>query len=171
MSWSTAVAKPPIFAGEDERALKLEYARLLVELSGQASEAAYALFPGEQQYGRAWAVAEHWPHDPTVAAEVARLLEPVEVADFLKDREQAMKLAWDRAHNETDAKLRFAYFQEYNKLAGFIAQPGQQVNVNVVQNVIEVPTRASEDELPILEGQWAEQQRKLIADARSSRPN
>jgi len=35
--------------------------------------------------------------------------------------------------------------------------------------VIEVPTRATDEELPILEEQWAEQQRRLIADAKAER--
>lgn len=174
MSWSTAVSKPPIFAGEDERELKLAFAFLLMLHSGNAAEAAYEQFPGEQNYGRAWGVAEHWPHDPIVASEVARLEREgsIELADMMKAEDAYAKEAYDRSKSEPDAKLRLEYFKLYGEVRGYVGKgSGTQVQVNVVQNVIEVPTRVSDEELPFLEGQWAEQQKQLMADARSSRPS
>ncbi|MFZ5747661.1 MAG: hypothetical protein ACOY45_08360 [Pseudomonadota bacterium] len=44
----------------------------------------------------------------------------------------------------------------------FIARHGR-----APASAIIVPTRATDDELPMLEGQWAEQQRRLVADART----
>lgn len=171
MSWATAVAPPKVFADEDERQLKLEFASLLVDFSGQASEAAYTLFPGELNYGRAWSVAEHWPHDPIVAAEVARLSEDGKVGGYLPTKDEFAKRVWDRSQQVTDPKIELSFLQLFGETMGYVSKGNNQnVNVNVVQNVIEVPTRASEEELPMLEGQWAEQQRRLIADARSSRP-
>ena len=78
----------------------------------------------------------------------------------------------DVADSATDPKVKIEGYYKAADVLGYIKRGGDvNVQANVVQNVIEVPSRATEDELPALEGQWAEQQRKLVADARSSRPN
>lgn len=170
MSWTTA--QPPIFVGEDERELKLQFAALLVAHSGNANEAAYALFKGKENYGRAWAAAEHWPSDPIVALEVERLKEDGDVGEFLPSKEQFAKAMFDRGNQSRDDKVALGYYELFAKVLDYLPRNGQgDVNVNLIQNVIEVPPRAREDELDALEGQWTEQQRKLVADARSSRPN
>ncbi len=172
MSWATTTtAKPVVLAGEDERQLKLAYAALLVANSGDASEAAYALFPGEHNYGRAWGVAQNWPQDPLVAAEVNRIALAGELPSFLPSDDQIIKTIWDEGNNATDPKIKLQYRQLMAEVVG-LKQTGVNVNNNtLVQNVIEVPTRATEGELPMLESNWAEQQRQLVADARSTRPN
>jgi len=168
MSW--AHQQPVIFSDEDELQLKLQFAHMCAEDPANAALHGYTLFPGEHNYGRAMA-AQKWLNDPFVQREINRLRNGVELDDLLLDKAQYAKEALDRSRTETDAKVRLEYFKHYGDVMGFVDKPGSNVNVNVIQNVIEVPTRANEEELPVLEGQWAEQQRNLIADARSSRPN
>lgn len=170
MSW--AHEKPTIFSDEDELQLKLEFARLCAEDPSNVSLHGYTLFPGEANYGRAMA-AQKWIDDPVVQREISRLRKTdAEVADLLPGELLYAKEALDRSRSEIDAKVRFDYFKLAGEALGYINKgKDANINVNVVQNVIEVPTRATEEELPMLEGQWAEQQRRLIADARASRPN
>lgn len=170
MSW--AHEKPTIFHDEDELQLKLEFARLCAEDPSNITMHGYTLFPGEANYGRAMA-AQKWIDDPLVQNEIRRLRQDdAEVADLLPGELLYAKEALDRSRSEPDAKVRFDYFKLAGEALGYINKgKDANVQVNVIQNVIEVPTRARDDELPMLEGQWAEQQRKLVADARSSRPN
>lgn len=167
MSW--AHEKPTIFSDEDEFQLKLEFARLCAEDPHNIAMHGYTLFPGSLNYGRAMA-AQAWTNDPIVQREINRLRrdEPV---PFLSDEMQIAKELLDKARSCSDPKDSLGFYKEYNAVMKFTGNNATNVQVNVVQNVIEVPTRARDDELPFLEGQWAEQQRKLVADARSNRPN
>lgn len=167
MSW--AHEKPTIFHDEDELQLKLEFARLCAEDPANTQLHGYTLFPGEANYGRAMA-AQKWLNDPIVQREINRLTRD-EPSQFLSDQEQIAKELLDCARSCNDPKDKLGFYKEYNAVMKFTGNNATNVQVNVVQNVIEVPTRATEEELPMLEGQWAEQQRRLIADARASRPN
>lgn len=168
MSW--AHEKPVIFSDEDELQLKLEFARMCAEDPSNAKLHGYTLFPGEHNYGRAMA-AQKWLEDPLVQREIARLLQG-NVEELLDEKARFAKRMFDKAESIGDPKVAFSYFELFAKVMDYLPkQGGNNLQLNLTQNVIEVPTRATDDELPVLEGQWAEQQRKLIADARSSRPN
>ncbi len=167
MSW--AHEKPTVFSDEDELQLKLEFARLCAEDPANIAMHGYTLFPGQHNYGRAMA-AQAWLSDPIVQREIARLREN-EVEDLLDERARFAKRVMDDGLSCNDLKVRLGYYELFAKVMDYLPKQGANVNVNLTQNVIEVPTRAREDELPMLEGEWAEQQRRLIADARSNRPN
>lgn len=168
MSW--AHEKPTIFSNEDELQLKLEFARMCAEDPAHSHLHGYTLFPGEANYGRAMA-AQRWLDDPVVQREINRLRRD-DIDEILSLRELLAKKIEDVADSATDPKVKIEGYYKAADVLGYIKR-GTEVNVNtaVVQNVIEVPTRATDDELPMLEGQWAEQQRRLVADARSNRPN
>lgn len=167
MSW--AHEKPTIFSDEDELQLKLEFARLCAEDPSNAHLHGYTLFPGEANYGRAMA-AQRWLDDPTVQREINRLRRD-SVEELIPSPEMLAKKIIDVADAASDSKVKIEGYYKAADVLGYIKR-GTEVNVNtaIVQNVIEVPTRATDDELPMLEGQWAEQQRRLVADARASRP-
>lgn len=168
MSW--AHEKPTIFHDEDELQLKLEFARLCAEDPANAHLHGYTIFPGERNYARAMA-AQKWLDDPIVQREVNRLRRD-SVEELIPSPEMLAKKIIDVADSAVDSKVKIEGYYKAADVLGYIKRGGDvNVQTNVVQNVIEVPTRATEDELPMLEGQWAEQQRRLIADARASRPN
>lgn len=171
MSW--AVAKPVIFEGEDELQLMLEFAQLYVRHSRDASAAAYELFPGEDNYGRAWAAIEKWTHDPIVVREVNRLMRDEDIAVLFPSKDEFAKHLWDRSKQVTDPKVELEYLTKFGEAVGYLQKNGTNVAIqnNVVHNVIEVPQRIKAEDRPDAEARWADQQRKLIADARSSRPS
>lgn len=166
MSW--AHQNPVIFSDEDEVQLKLEFAHMCAEDPANVALHGYTLFPGEHNYGRAMA-AQKWINDPFVQREISRLLRD-NPNEFNPGFESFAKEVIDAGRACGDPKDKLGFFKLYSEMMEFTGGKNN-VQVNVIQNVIEVPTRARDDELPMLEGQWAEQQRQLIADARSSRPN
>lgn len=168
MSW--AHEKPTIFSDEDELQLKLEFARLCAEDPANIAMHGYTLFPGETNYGRAMA-AQKWIDDPLVQREISRL-RAENVEELLDEKAQFAKRMMDKGNACNDPKTALGYYELFAKVMDYLPkQGGNNVQLNLTQNVIEVPTRARDDELPFLEGEWAEQQRKLVADARSARPN
>lgn len=175
MSW--AASKPVIFEGEDEVSLKLQFAEMCAKDWDGRKSHGYTLFKddvgfnGEPDYGRAMASVK-WLEDPFVVREINRLMtEQGGVGVLLPSPDELSKEVLDYARSATDHKDKLGYFKFYAELQGLIAKDGN-ANVNVlVQNVIEVPSRITEDQRPAKEFEWKEQQRLLIADARSSRPN
>lgn len=167
MSW--AHEKPTIFSDEDELQLKLEFARLCAEDPANIEMHGYTLFPGSINYGRAMA-AQAWIEDPIVQREISRLRRE-DIAPLIPDQLQLAKELIDKARSVGDAKDSLGFYKLFSEVMEYTGKANTNVQVNLTQNVIEVPTRATDDELPVLEAQWAEQQRKLVADARSSRPN
>jgi hypothetical protein len=166
MSW--AHQQPVIFSDEDELQLKLQFAHMCAEDPANVALHGYTLFPGEQNYGRAMA-AQKWLNDPFVQREITRLTRETP-ENFVPDEMQIAKELIDKARSCGDPKDSLGFYKLFTDVMKYTGN-NNAVQVNVIQNVIEVPTRATDDELPVLEGQWAEQQRNLIADARSSRPN
>lgn len=176
MSW--AGTKPVLYENDDEVALKLQFAELCArDWNGRMSHG-YAIFKndvgrdGQPDYGRAMACSE-WLTDPFVVREINRLkTEDGGVGVLLLSPDEFAKKVLDEADDCTDKKVKLGYLELYAKTQGLIQKEDSGANVNVlVQNVIEVPSRITEDQRPAKEFEWVEQQRKLVADARSTRPN
>jgi hypothetical protein len=170
MSW--AGTKPVLFEGEDEVALKLRFAELCAKDWNGRMTHGYTLFPGADNYGRAMACAE-WLTDPFVVREINRLkTEDGGVGVLLLSPDEFAKKVLDEADDCIDKKVKLGYLELYAKTQGLIQKEDSGANVNLlVQNVIEVPSRITEDQRAVKEVEWIEQQRKLVTDARSSRPN
>lgn len=166
MSW--AHQQPVIFSDEDELQLKLQFAHMCAEDPANVALHGYTLFPGEHNYGRAMA-AQKWINDPFVQREISRLVRE-DPTPFVPDELALAKELIDKARSVGDPKDSLGFYKLFADVMQYTGTNSNSVQVNVIQNVIEVPSRANEDELPILEGQWAEQQKQLMADARSSRP-
>lgn len=166
MSW--AHQQPVIFSDEDELQLKLQFAHMCAEDPANMALHGYTLFPGEHNYGRAMA-AQKWINDPFVQREINRLVKD-DPTPFVPDELALAKELIDKARSVGDPKDSLGFYKLFADVMQYTGQNSNSVQVNVIQNVIEVPSRATDDELPILEGQWAEQQKQLMADARSSRP-
>jgi hypothetical protein len=134
-----------------------------------AWDAANLVFPGDESWGRFRLYArEHWPDDPVVVAEMARLdaLPPPEPE--LPSLAYTLKSILDIANNaEIDIEARLKAWKLYCEGMQYIGKTTVQVNNNsttrVVNNVMVVPALA-----PDWEQRMAAQQKKLIADARST---
>lgn len=166
MSWNNP---PPIFDHEDERALKLEYARLLAAHPERAASIGYEVFPGQENYGRAMQ-AQIWQHDPIVRAEVERLQRGGEVDAILPTKEQFAKEVLDEARAARDPKDKVGLFKLHAEVMGYMPKTGTNVNVvndnSVVRNVLLVPQYQSRDDFAV---EFKQQQTRLLADARNQR--
>jgi len=164
MSWN---APPPIFEGEDERELKLRYARLLAAHPERAGQIGYDVFPGPENYGRALQ-AQVWQHDPIVRAELERLQDAGEADVLLPTKEQFAKEVLDTGRAAGDPKDKVAAFKLHAEVMGYMPKAGVNVNVDnrsQTIKVLRVPAYGSSD---AFRSRLKEQQTKLIANARSS---
>ena len=176
MSWGAS--KPAIYEGEDEVALKLQFAVLCAKDWNGRKTHGYELFKddvgfgGQPDYGRAMAT-EKWLEDPFVIREINRLMtEQGGVGALLPSPDEIAKEVLDLGRSASDHKDKLGYFKLYADMQGLIQKGDINIDArSLVQNVIEVPSRITEDQRPAKEFEWVEQQRKLVADARSTRPN
>lgn len=170
MSWHTT--GPPILEGEDERELKLAFARYCFDNPGLEREAGYHVFPGRDNFGRALQ-AQAWIHDPFVRAELNALRgDADEVDDRRPSKSQISGAAWDMANNPAaDHKDRIAALRLCAEVEGAIVKGPAIVNDNRTINVLRVPTRdvTPEDDADF-DRKFKAQQTRLVADARSVRP-
>lgn len=170
MSW--AGTKPVLFEGEDEVSLKLQFAEMCARDWNGRMTHGYSLFPGEENYGRAMACSE-WLTDPFVVREINRLkTEDGGVGVLLPSKDELAKKILDEADATIDKKDKLGFLKLAADVMGYVTKGDVNIDArSLVQNVIEVPSRITEDQRPAKEFEWVEQQRKLVADARSSRPN
>jgi len=164
MSWNSP---PPIFDDEDERELKLRYARLLASHPERAASIGYEVFPGQENYGRAMQ-AQIWQHDPVVRAEVERLQNGGEVETIIPTKEQFAKEVLDEARAARDPKDKVGLLKLHAEVMGYMPKNGVNVNVNNDNRsikVLRVPAYASP---AAFAERLRTQQTKLIANARSS---
>jgi hypothetical protein len=169
MSWH--LSGPPILEGEDERELKLAFARYCFENPGLEREAGYHVFPGRDNFGRALQ-AQAWIHDPIVRAELNAMRGDEDAVDErCPSKADLESEAWDIARNPAvDAKDRIAAIRLAAEMQGAI-QKGPAVAIdNRTINVLRVPTRdvTPEDDADF-DLKFKAQQTKLVADARSAR--
>jgi hypothetical protein len=166
MSWH--LQPPPINEGEDEFALKMQYAEIVARDPSQRQLAGYAIFPGAENYGRAMQ-ASAWFYDPVVQAEIARLAGNGEAAALLPDEDAFAKKVLDRAEQSLEDKDAFAGFRLYAELKGFVKKGPAVVNDNRTINVLRVPTRdVTPEDDEDFERRFEAQQIELVANVRSS---
>lgn len=175
MVWTAqkpASATPFAFReGEDEYALKMEFAAIVADDPSQSLTAGYRLFTGPENYGRAMQ-AQLWLTDPDVQREVSRLVGREGAASILKTKEEILKQIEDIgfATKTTDPKTSLAAFELRLKANGDMQQDSGSVN-NYIQNVIKLPNRVEgADEEALFEARFEAQQLKLVKDARSNKP-
>lgn len=167
MSWH--LSGPPLFEGEDERELKLAFARYCFENPDLENEAGYHVFPGRENFGRAMQ-AQVWLHDAVVRAERRRLGGTEgEVKTSLPTKEAYAKEVIDRARGADDKEAIGLY-----KLGADILGYAEKAPLidNRTINILKVPARVGTS--PEEQDDWGRrfkaQQTKLVADARSARP-
>jgi len=170
MSWDAA-SPPPIFEGEDELALKLEYARLIFGRDDRIRTAGHEIFPGPENYGRAMQVAV-WRHDPIVRNELERLGRGDGASETLPTEAEYKAHLWRMAQTETDPKLRFQYAELYGKTEN-IVPTGSGANINIANdnstnNTIVVPALpATPEEIEVAALRTERRQARLMEHARS----
>lgn len=166
-----------IFDGEDEDALKREFALLWAKYPDrQPAEIGQHLFANLVEPMRGLQAGAVW----------SRELAVIEQRDYYKlnggdldtsdlpTKEQVAREVIAKARTLTDPKESLAAYKLYSEIAGFIEKPGVIVNNNDnrVVNVLRVPTRditpADDEDFRV---KFKAQQTKLVADARSARPN
>lgn len=168
MSWHQS--GPPILEGEDERELKLAFARYCFENPDLENEAGYAVFPGRENFGRALQ-AQVWLHDPVVRAERRRLGgTEAEVKVALPTKEQLAKEVVDRARGAVEDKDAVAAYKLAADILGY-AEKAPMIDNRTI-NILKVPARVgtSKEEQDDWGRRFKAQQTKLVADARSARP-
>lgn len=169
MAWENQT--PQLEDGEDEFALKLKFARIVARDPKAKLNAGYVLFPGEENWGKAFA-AQSWLNDPLVQEEVARLRESGEAESLLPTKE-ALALEIIGRARAADDKDAIGLFKIATEMLGHTSR-GTNINLNQdnrVQTVIRVPSRIQTDEQrKDFDERFYLQQTKSIADAKSARP-
>ncbi len=172
MAWS-ASSPPPIFEGEDELQLKLQFAKAIAGHPERIQTAGYEIFPGDENYGRAMQ-CRAWANDPIVLREIERILEAPETnsADVLKSQVQDELLRIGR-DSVTPIDMRLKAYEQVRDMNGWKTVGGNniQLNDNRIVNVLRVPTRdmtAADD--ADFDKRFKAQQTQLVIDARSNRP-
>lgn len=170
MAWERQ--PPPIFEGEDELQLKLQYARLCAENPRGRLTAGYSIFPGADNYGRALQ-CQAWFYDPFVQDEIQRLQN--DDAGEMLPSDDALEADLIRTvEGALDTKDKIAGFRLLFERRNMVSKGGTNVNINQdnrVVNVLRVPSRIrTDEEREDFNRRFKENQINLIADARSSRP-
>lgn len=170
MSWTRET--PPIFEGEDELQLKLQYAAIVARNPNAKLTAGYQVFPGAENYGRALQ-AQAWLSDPIVQEEISRLVEGAEAVELLPDPSAVKLEVLQAARSATDPKAKEGLYKLYLDSVGALPKGAAnvQINDNRVVNVLRVPTRdVTPEDDEDFDRRFYVQQNALIADAKSNRP-
>ena|ERR1700761_392784 len=122
MSWSVS-SPPPIFEGEDELQLKLQYARLIAGHPEKVETAGYIVFPGDHNYGRAMQ-ARAWRSDPIVIAEMERLGRGEGASEVLPSKAEFMAHLWNKGTSGLDDRVNYKFLELLAKTAAFINDTG-----------------------------------------------
>lgn len=166
------IVGPPIHAWENEHELKMQYAAFVAADPNSYITAAYKVFPGADNLGRAMQCA-NWISDPIVIAEIERLRSGTDVASQLPSPDEHGQEVLDLARNSTlSAKDRIAAHRLFAEMMGRIQKAGTQVNVDArTVNVLRVPaTVETPEEEEVFARRFKAQQTALVADARSKKP-
>lgn len=167
MSW--AHEKPVIYHDEDELQLKLKFADYCARNWSNRHMAGYIIFPGEDNYGRAMA-AQAWLTDPIVQNEIGRLRSEG-AEEVTPSKAEIVKKMMDAADASNDPKVKIEGYYKAADVLGYVQKGSVSVtqnNDNRVVKVLRLPPRVPEAQF---EAEFYEQQTKLVADARASRPN
>lgn len=154
------------YEGTEEE--KLKFARALAQ-HGEPFRAARSVFTGYLQGGLCGHIADVWPVDPIVTAELARLNAAKGEFSDLPDRSETAKLIMELARDpHTERELRLRAIKLYCDVRGFVEKaPTAVVNNNNTQQVAHVML------MPARHVDWeerlAQQQHRLIEDARSNK--
>jgi hypothetical protein len=170
MAWDRQ--PPPIFEGEDELQLKLQYARLCAANPRGRLTAGYTIFPGADNYGRALQ-CQAWFYDPFVQDEIQRL-QTDDAGETLPSDDELEADLIRTLEAAIDTKDKIAAFRLLFERRNMVSKGGTNINVNQdnrVVNVLRVPSRIrTDEEREEFNRRFKENQVNLIADARSSRP-
>lgn len=164
MAWQSP---PPIYDGEDERALKLDFARRWAQTPGRVLSIGYEVFPGADNYGRAMQ-AQVWRHDPIVIAEYERLTGGEAALGAEEEPKTRVLREIRQLRMETgDSKVRLDALKLEAEIEGLTGK-GANINVNVdnrsVRNVLLVPHYENLDDFA---AELKAQQTTLLANAKS----
>lgn len=173
MSWGQT-EPPPIFEGEDELQLKLEWARLTRGREALFREAGYKVFPGEANYGRAMQ-AYNWRHDPIVLAHWQMLAEAPQADNDDEEMQRIKRIAFEVMESPTASngdKIKAAALLA--EIKGAIKQ-GVNINTNIdnsTNNTLVVPADPmTEEEEEIAQIRMEARQARLMKHARARELN
>lgn len=159
----------PLFEGEDEAALKAEFARLWAKYPNSTpAEIGYQVFADLFEPMRGYQAGAVWSRELAVQEmrdEYALTGGDPSMID-LPSKEEAAKEVVALARTARDPKDRLAAYRLYGEITGIIEKPGVTVNNNVqVNRVMKVAIHGTEAEW---EQKLQAQQSALMANATSS---
>lgn len=166
----------PLFDGEDEAELKARFAELWARYPNQSVyEIGLAVFRDMPEPHRGSQAGHVWSKD----LEVLQLRDELSLVGGLDDadlptKEQVGRELIAMARTARDPKVRLDAYSKYCEVAGYVTKGGPVVNLNDnrVVNVLKVPMRdATAEDDADFDRRFKEQQTRLVADVRSSRPN
>lgn len=164
MSWEHT--PPVIREDEDEIALKLDFAKRWAANPNGVLSIGYAMFPGDDNAGRAMQAAA-WRHDPFVIAEFERLRCIDDDTEASVEDKFLTRLKADAATVD-DAKVKLEYYKLEAQVLGIVKTQNNSVNLNFdnrkTQNVLLVPQSESIDDF---KARFKKQQTELIANAKT----
>lgn len=117
--------------GEAEADLKRAFADALLRNPKKPAEAAYLVFPGGANAGRALQAANTWPHDPEVRKLQADLIAEHGAEHFLPTKEEvAMELLALSRDAEQSGQTRLGAYKLYLEARGELARDASPVDAN-----------------------------------------
>lgn len=145
----------------EDKELKEEFVRFLVETPDDPFTAALKVFPDDTS--RALRVAHEWPLDKEVRASLRARLADGEEEDFLPTKAELARKVWAKMNKDGLEPDEFAKMARlYGEIRGFIEKPTTNIHNNTQNNlapVMVVRDVGSDDEW---ERKLATQQAKLI---------
>lgn len=147
---------------DDEAALKARFALAMMkqpqDLEGRF-KAALSITPDT---GQALMMANRWPNDPVVIAEVLRLTEGEAEGslDHIGTKAELTRELLQRARAEYDGDIAHKFYKLYADVRGFVTKPDTNVNVQVNNNKVMIVKDLGTD--ADWEARAQKQQRALI---------
>lgn len=118
--------------GEDENALKRDFAYRLLHNPAKPQDAAVAVFPGPANRMRAMQAATQWPQDTEVQAIAAELLKQHGAEHFLPSKEEVAREILALAQNEeVDEKHRLDAYKLFGDYMGYLKGATATIDVGV----------------------------------------
>lgn len=117
---SAAFAELPfhLYPGENLAELQKRFASIFARTPNDPKKAAFIVFPGPENLGRALQAASIWPHDPVVRALVDAIWDGNE-EDYLPTKEQVAREILTLAQTARATDERLKAYDLYGKYMGF----------------------------------------------------
>lgn len=132
----------------DDVELKKLFAAAMLECNFKPYDAARRVFTNPTDGQRAIYASDHWPNDPIVKLEQARLIDELGEESFLPTKVMLAREVYDMGKDITASfGDRLAAFRFYSDLRQFVPKDkGPQVNLNIQQNRVMVMPDHGTDE-------------------------